>query len=64
MANMHVCPKHRDQLGRFFRPLRSCQYPLHNGPARKCHGRVRLKNALRYTACLCSWDLVSIYMLF
>ena len=39
MANMHVCSKHRDQLGRFFRPLRSCQYPLHNGPTRKCHGR-------------------------
>ncbi len=39
LTNMNVCPQHRDKLGRFFRPLRSCQYPLHNGPIRKCHGR-------------------------
>ena len=39
IAKMTVCPRHRDNLGRYFRPLRSCQYPVHNGPVRKCGGR-------------------------
>jgi hypothetical protein len=36
---MSICPSHRHNLGRFWRPLRPCQYPLHSGPARKCTGR-------------------------
>ena len=31
-----ICPSHRHNLGRFWRPLRSCQYPIHSGPARSC----------------------------
>lgn len=34
-----ICPSHRHNLGRFWRSLRSCQYPIHSGPARKCEGR-------------------------
>ena len=37
--NMTVCQRHRDHLGRYFRPLRACQYPVHDGPTRKCSGR-------------------------
>jgi hypothetical protein len=29
---MWICPKHRYNLGRNWRPLKSCQYPLHSGP--------------------------------
>ena len=39
MVNMTVCPRHRDNLGRYFRPLRSCQYPVHHGPVSRCSGR-------------------------
>ena len=39
IAKMTVCPRHRDNLSRYFRPLRSCRYPVHNGPVRKCGGR-------------------------
>ena len=30
-----VCPKHRYNLGRNWRPLRTCQFPLHPGPKKK-----------------------------
>lgn len=33
---MWVCPKHRYNLGRNWRPLKSCQYPLHSG-TKKAH---------------------------
>ena len=36
---MSICPSHRHKLGRFWRPLRSCQYPIHSGPVRNCAGR-------------------------
>ena len=36
---MSIGPSHRHNLGRFWRPLRSCQYPIHSGPARSCAGR-------------------------
>ena len=42
LTNMNGSLQHRDKPGRLFRPLRSCQYtqyPLHNGPNRKCHRR-------------------------
>lgn len=31
IQSMKVCPKHRNNFGRFWRPLRSCQYPSHSG---------------------------------
>jgi hypothetical protein len=36
---MFICPSHRHNLGRFWRPLRPCQYSLYSGPVRKCTGR-------------------------
>ena len=40
IENMNICPNHRNKLGRFWRPLRSCQYPQHCGPVRQlCNGR-------------------------
>ena len=32
---MFVCPKHRHNLGRNWRPLRTCRYPLHSGARKK-----------------------------
>jgi hypothetical protein len=37
--NMFICPSHRHNLGQFWRSLRTCQYPIHSGPTRKCEGR-------------------------
>lgn len=34
IAKMKICPKHRQGLGKFWRPLRSCQYPGHTGKAK------------------------------
>ena len=31
LEKMWICPKHRYNLGRNWRPLRTCQYPLHSG---------------------------------
>ena len=36
---MFIFPSHRHNLGRFWRPLRPCQYSLHSGPVPKCTGR-------------------------
>ena len=36
---MFVCPKHRYNLGRNWRPLRTCQYPLHSGARKKLRNR-------------------------
>ena len=39
IENMNICPNHRNKLGRFWGPLRSCQYPQHCGPVRQlCNG--------------------------
>ena len=35
---MKICPKHRHNLGRFWRPVRSCQYPAHTGRPRNIKG--------------------------
>ena len=35
---MKICPKHRHNLGRFWRPVRSCQYPIHRGCPRNIKG--------------------------
>ena len=32
---MFVCPKHRHNLDRNWRPLRTCRYPLHSGARKK-----------------------------
>ena len=34
VETMWICPKHKHNLGRNWRPLRTCHYPLHSG-ARK-----------------------------
>ena len=39
LKSMVVCPNHRNILGRFWRPLRSCQYPTHAGKKRCYKGR-------------------------
>ena len=36
---MTVCPSHRHMLGRYWRPLRSCQYPTHSGPVHQYKNR-------------------------
>ena len=36
---MFLCPKHRYNLGRNWRPLRTCQYPLHSGARKKLRNR-------------------------
>ena len=33
LSQMKICPKHRHQIGKFWRPLRTCQYPGHEGKA-------------------------------
>ena len=32
---MWICPNHRYNLGRNWRPLKTCQYPLHSGARKK-----------------------------
>ena len=40
IGRMRVCPSHRYNLGRYWRPRVTCQYPSHSGPVRrKCSGR-------------------------
>lgn len=39
IESMTVCASHRHKLGRFWRPLRSCQYPAHSGPAHQYKSR-------------------------
>ena len=31
LQHMRICPNHRYNLGKFWRPSRVCQYPLHTG---------------------------------
>ena len=31
IAKLRICPKHRQSLGKFWRPPRSCQHPEHTG---------------------------------
>ena len=31
ISQMTICPKHRHNLGEYWRPLRTCQYPGHEG---------------------------------
>ena len=31
ITKLAVCPKHRYNLGKYWRPLRTCQYPQHEG---------------------------------
>ena len=33
--SMWICPKHRYNLGGNWRPLKTCQYPLHSGARKK-----------------------------
>lgn len=47
---LKVCPKHRHSMGKFWRPARTCAYPIHAGKAtRKVQVKgthvIRLQNA-------------------
>ena len=42
-AGMWICQKHRHNLGRNWRALRTCQYPLHAAP-KKQHAKKRVVN--------------------
>lgn len=39
IAKMKICPKHREGLGKYWRPPRSCQYPGHTGKVKAVTGR-------------------------
>jgi hypothetical protein len=39
IKSMVVCARHRHTLGRYWRPLRTCQYPGHTGKKRSFKGR-------------------------
>ena len=35
IQRMMICPKHRHELGRYWRAQRSCQHPAHSGARKK-----------------------------
>jgi len=37
-GRMKICPAHRNNLGRYWQPLRTCQYPEHVGKLKKVEG--------------------------
>jgi hypothetical protein len=39
IRSMTVCPNHRYNLGRYWRPRLTCQHPSHTAPARRCKGK-------------------------
>ena len=39
IRSMTLCPNHRYNLGRYWRPRLTCQHPSHSGPLRRCKGR-------------------------
>ena len=39
IRSMMICPNHRYNLGRYWRPRLTCQHPSHSGPKRRCKGR-------------------------
>ena len=39
IRSMTVCPNHRYNLLRYWRPRLTCQHPSHSGPIRRCKGR-------------------------
>ena len=47
ISQMTICPKHRHNLGKYWRPLRTCQYPGHEGRkiALHCKNPINLKMA-------------------
>ena len=47
ISQMTICPKHRHNLGKYWRPLRTCQYPGHEGRkiALHCKNPINLQMA-------------------
>ena len=39
MTKFRVCPRHRYDLGRCWRPPTTCQYPMHSGSSKSLKGR-------------------------
>jgi hypothetical protein len=37
LEHIWICEKHKNDMGRNWRPLRTCQYPLHSGRKRVPH---------------------------
>ena len=35
LENTIICPTHRDELGKYWRPSKSCQYPSHRGKPKR-----------------------------
>ena len=46
LANMSICPQHRDRFGKYWRAPTSCRYPIHQGKAKtiKAGRHVRVIN--------------------
>lgn len=62
-TSLTICPRHRNLLGRFWRPPKSCQYPGHSGKT-SVEGRhvINVKIGMKYfssIAFLCLLDHVS-----
>lgn len=43
---MMICPNHRHSLGRYWRAPRTCRYPGHSGPRKKCKDRHAINVAM------------------
>jgi hypothetical protein len=39
IERMLICPNHRHGFGRYWRAPRTCRYPAHSGPKKKCKDR-------------------------
>ena len=39
LENMWICPKHRYNLGKNWRPPTTCQFPSHSGPKKKLQNK-------------------------
>ena len=39
IRGMKICPRHRHNLGKFWKPRTTCQHPTHSGRSTSCKGR-------------------------
>ena len=39
ISKMKICSRHRNNLGKLWRPRTTCQYPTHTGPSSRCKGK-------------------------
>ena len=38
VKEVNICPRHRNNLGRYWQPPRTCQYPEHTGKVKRVDG--------------------------